>query len=47
MKVYGLPQGQGLDGRVDKAQATVEGHINPAVQALAWGSPQTFIVPEA
>ena len=36
-KVYGLPKGQGLDRRVDMAGAIGEGHINPAVQALARG----------
>ena len=37
MKVYGLPEGQGLDRRHDMAQAAGEGHIIPAVQALARG----------
>ena len=37
MKVYGLPEDQGLDRRVDMARATGEDHINPAVQALARG----------
>ena len=32
MKVYGLPEGQGLDRRNDKAHAAGEGLIIPAVQ---------------
>ena len=37
MKVYGLPSGQGLDCWNDMARAAGEGHIIPAVQALALG----------
>ena len=37
MKVYGLPQGQGLDHRNDMTLACSLGHIIPAVQALARG----------
>ena len=37
MKVYGLPEGQGLELRNDMAQAAGEGHIIPAVQALVLG----------
>ena len=47
MKVYGLPSGQGLDRRNDMDRTAGEGHNIPAVQALAEGSAQTFIVPEA
>ena len=37
MKVYGLPEGQGLDRQNDMARATGEGHIIPTVQAVALG----------
>ena len=37
MKVYGLPEGQGLDCRNDMARAAGEGHIIPAVQILVQG----------
>ena len=39
MKVYGLPEGQGLDRRNDMARvrAAGEGHIILAVQGLARG----------
>ena len=37
MKVYGLPSAQGLDRRNNMTRAAGEGHIIPAVQALALG----------
>ena len=37
MKVYRLPEGQGLERRNDMTRAADEGHIIPAVQALALG----------
>ena len=37
MKVYWLPEGQGQDHRNDMARAAGEGHIIPALQALARG----------
>ena len=35
MKVLELPEGQGLNRRNDIARAADEGHVIPAVQALA------------
>ena len=37
MKVYGLPEDQGLDRWVDMVQAAGEGHINQAVHILTRG----------
>ena len=48
MKVYGLPEGQGLDRWNDMAQATGEGAISFR-QSRPWpsSSPLPFIAPEA
>ena len=47
MKVYGLPEGQGLDCRVDIAPASGSAIPTRWSRPLPEDSPQTFIVPEA
>ena len=50
VNVYGLPEGQGLDHRVDMAGAVGQGHINLVVYTLSLGQAinlVSFLVPGA